>query len=195
MPSVGPQRLFEEAKKWWRDHGLSQERKPHLKAMGEPSGRIKIGYVSPDFREHSVSYFFRPMLEFADRQSFEIFCYSEVKRRDHITAHIKAHSDHWRDITWSSDAAVAERIREDGIHILVDLAGHTSENRLPVFARKPAPVQITWLGYPGTTGLPVIDYRLTDDIADPPGETDKYHSVDQGWVFCCGRADGGYLFG
>jgi predicted O-linked N-acetylglucosamine transferase (SPINDLY family) len=84
--------------------------------------------------------------------------------------------DHWRPIIGLSNRAIADQVRQDGIDILVDLAGHTAENRLPVFAYKPAPVQVTWLGYPGTTGMPVMDFRLTDDIADPPGEADKYHS-------------------
>jgi predicted O-linked N-acetylglucosamine transferase (SPINDLY family) len=176
IPSVGPQRLFEEAKKWWRDHGFKQDRSRHPKSTWEPDRRLKIGYVSPDFREHSVSYFFRPVLEFCNRNSFEIFCYSDAKRPDTITAQIKALSDHWRDTTWLSDAALAHSIKQDGIDILVDLAGHTSGNRLSVFARKPAPVQVTWLGYPGTTGIPVVDFRLTDDICDPPGESDHYHS-------------------
>ena len=176
MPSVAPQRLFEEAQKWWRAHGLQQDRSPHLKSTGKPDRRLKIGYVSPDFREHSVSYFFRPLLEFHDPKNFEIYCYSDAKRPDNVTAHIKARSNHWRNIAWSSDAVVADRIRKDGIDILVDLAGHTSGNRMSVFATKPAPVQISWLGYPGTTGVPVIDHRLTDDICDPRGESDPYHS-------------------
>jgi predicted O-linked N-acetylglucosamine transferase (SPINDLY family) len=176
IASVGPQRLYEEAKKWWYDQGLKQDRKPLLRSTWDPSRRLKIGYVSPDFREHSVSYFFRPLLEFCEPNSFEIICYSDARRPDHITARLKALSNHWRDTAWSSDTAVAERIREDGIDILVDLAGHTSGNRLSVFARKPAPVQMTWLGYPGTTGLSVIDYRVTDDICDPHGESDQYHS-------------------
>jgi predicted O-linked N-acetylglucosamine transferase (SPINDLY family) len=105
-----------------------------------------------------------------------VYCYSDVKSSDVVTDEIKRLADHWRPISGQPDAAVADQIRKDGIDILVDLAGHTAGNRLPVFARKPAPVQVTWLGYPNTTGMPVIDYRLTDEIADPQGEADQYHS-------------------
>ena len=178
IPSVRPARLFDESKKWWNDHGLRYDQAIHVKTSWDAKRRIKIGYVSPDFREHSISYFFRPVLEFCDRNFFEVYCYSDARRPDTITARIKALSDHWRDTAWLGDAALAECITQDGIDILVDLAGHTSGNRLPVFAHKPAPVQVTWLGYPGTTGLPVVDYRLTDDICDPPGDSDPYHSED-----------------
>ena len=175
-PGIGSEMLFEEAKQWWRQHGYKKMAPSHPVAVAKKSVRIKIGYISPDFREHSVSYFFLPFLKNHNRDSFEIFCYSEVKREDKITHRIKELSDHWRPIAWLSDRAVVGQVRQDGIDILVDLAGHTAENRLPVFAHKTAPVQVTWLGYPGTTGMPVIDYRLTDDIADPPGEADEYHS-------------------
>jgi predicted O-linked N-acetylglucosamine transferase (SPINDLY family) len=175
-PGIKSPILFEEARQWWQQHGINNDLNDSLSSFQEKDGRIKIGYISPDFREHSVSYFFLPFLKYHNSASFEIFCYSEVKREDNITNRIKELSDNWRSISWLSDRAVADQVRRDRIHILVDLAGHTSENRLLVFAHRPAPVQVTWLGYPGTTGMPVIDYRLTDDIADPPGESDKYHS-------------------
>ena len=168
--------LYEEAEQWWRQHGIKQAVNSDAITSTERAGRIKIGYISPDFREHSVSYFFLPFLKNHNHDSFEIYCYSEVKREDKITNRIKELSDHWRPIAWLSNRAIADQVRQDGIDILVDLAGHTAENRLPVFAYKPAPVQVTWLGYPGTTGMPVIDYRLTDEIVDPPGEADEYHS-------------------
>ena len=147
-----------------------------IKRSAHRQKRLKIGYLSPDFRKHSVSFFFLPLLKNHNRQMFDIFCYSAVKREDEITRRIQAHADHWRCVVGLPDRLAAERIRSDGIDILVDLSGHTAGNRLPVFGCKPAPVQVTWLGYPGTTGLAAIDYRLTDDIADPPGEADKYHS-------------------
>jgi predicted O-linked N-acetylglucosamine transferase (SPINDLY family) len=175
-PAIGSEMLYEEATQWWQQHGIKKVATSHPVAVSKKFGRIKIGYISPDFREHSVSYFFLPFLEYHNRDSFEIFCYSEVKREDKITHRIKELSDHWRPIAWLRDRAVAEQVRQDGIDILVDLAGHTAENRLLVFAYKPAPVQVTWLGYPNTTGMPVIDYRFTDEIADPPGEADEYHS-------------------
>jgi predicted O-linked N-acetylglucosamine transferase (SPINDLY family) len=95
---------------------------------------------------------------------------------DGRTQRLQAESDHWYSIAGKPDLEVAERIRKDQIDILVDLEGHTGENRLLVFAHKPAPVQVTWLGYPNTTGMRTIDYRLTDAVADPPGEADKFHS-------------------
>ena len=175
-PDIGSKMLYEEATHWWQQHGLKKMPEFCHFTPSTKSRRIKIGYVSPDFREHSVSYFFLPLLRYHNRDSFEIFCYSEAKREDEITDQIKELSDHWRPIAWLSNRAIADQVRQDGIELLVDLAGHTAENRLLVFAHKPAPVQITWLGYPGTTGMPVMDFRLTDEIADPPGEADKYHS-------------------
>ncbi len=132
--------------------------------------RLRVGYVSADFRKHSVAFFFEPVLRAQDRAAFEIFCYADVKKPDAVTARLRDLADHWRSTVGLSDAALAERIRQDGIDILVDLAGHSGNNRLPMFAGKPAPVQVTWLGYPGTTGLTAIDYRLVDSITDP--ETD-----------------------
>ena len=137
---------------------------------------LKIGYVSPDFRSHSVAHFIIRLLGSHDRNRFEIFCYASVAQPDGVTEILHKQADHWRSIAGIPDDAVAEQIRRDGIDILVDLAGHTSGNRLPVFARKPAPVQVTWLGYPATTGLSAMDYRLTDAIADPPGEADELHT-------------------
>ncbi|MBW2709504.1 MAG: tetratricopeptide repeat protein [Deltaproteobacteria bacterium] len=179
-PSVDSGAIFSESLAWWRRYGA-----PHISSLGvnrfDPnsralSKRLRIGYVSPDFRQHSVSSFFLPLLMAHDRNQTEIFCYAEVRRPDDMTARIRGLADHWRATVGWGDDAVARQIYEDRIDILVDLAGHTANSRLRVFARKPAPVQVTWLGYPGTTGMPVMDYRLTDDIADPEGEGDKHYS-------------------
>jgi predicted O-linked N-acetylglucosamine transferase (SPINDLY family) len=130
---------------------------------------LRIGYVSPDFRDHVVGRNVLPVLTNHDRHQFQIYCYSNVERPDPYTDRFRAASHAWRDITRFSDADAAEMIRRDGIGILVDLALHMSGNRLLIFARKPAPVQMTWAGYPGTTGLDTIDYRISDPHLDPPG--------------------------
>jgi predicted O-linked N-acetylglucosamine transferase (SPINDLY family) len=130
---------------------------------------LRIGYVSPDFRHHSVSFFLEPLFRNRDRKNFVIACYAEVEKPDDKTAMYQSQADLWRNTLGQSDEQVAEQIRADAIDILIDLAGHTVNNRLPVFGRRPAPIQITWLGYPNTTGVSTIDYRLTDARADPPG--------------------------
>lgn len=136
----------------------------------DPSRRLRIGYVSPDFKRHAVTSFFGPILANHDRQQFQVFAYSNVETPDAVTGQLRAGVDEWRDVFGLSDDALAERVRQDGIDILVDLAGHTKQNRLPVFGRRPAPVQVTYLGYPNTTGLRAIGYRITDAVCDPPGE-------------------------
>lgn len=138
--------------------------------------RIRVGYLSPDFRNHSCAWFLRPLFAAHDRAAIEIFAYSAVDRPDHFTEWFRAQADHWRDIRNSSDEVIAGRIRDDGLDILVDLAGHTRHQPLGVFALRPAPVQVAWLGYPGTTGLGQIRFRLTDVHADPPGDADRHHS-------------------
>jgi protein O-GlcNAc transferase len=137
---------------------------------------LKIGYVSPDFRRHPVGYFIKPILTSHDREQFEVFCYSDVISPDEITKLIQAYSFHWRDIVGMTDEQAAALVRSDKIDILVDLAGHTSCNRMLLFARKPAPVQASWLGYPNTTGLPTMDYRIVDNYTDPPGMTDPFYT-------------------
>ncbi len=141
-----------------------------------PNARLRVGYVSPDFHTHSVAYFLTPLFEGHGRQAVEVFCYADVIRPDAVTAHLRSLADHWLSTVGMPDDALAERILADGIDILVDLAGHTAHNRLRVFARKPAPVQVTWLGYSNTTGLQANDYRLVDEVTDPPGVSDVFAS-------------------
>ncbi|MEO8224077.1 MAG: tetratricopeptide repeat protein [Gammaproteobacteria bacterium] len=138
--------------------------------------RLRVGYLSPDFRAHSCAHFLRPLFQAHDRTRVEIHAYSAVERPDDTTAWFRRHAGHWCDVGGLGNAALASRIRADGIHVLVDLAGHTRNQPLGVFALSPAPVQVAWLGYPATTGLTAIGYRLTDDVADPPGEADRWHS-------------------
>ena len=136
------------------------------------SGPIRLGYASPDMRTHAVAFFFEPLLRAHDRSRFEIFCYAELSAPDSTSHRLRSLADHWIPTLGMTDQALAERIAADRIDILVDLAGHSARNRLAVFARKPAPIQATWLGYPNTTGLSTIDYRLVDAVSDPAPEAD-----------------------
>jgi predicted O-linked N-acetylglucosamine transferase (SPINDLY family) len=151
--------------------------KPHWRPHGnerDPARRLKVGYVSPDFRNHAVAYFIEPVLANHDRRQVEVFCYYSHVQQDEVTQRLKTYADVWVECSGMTDERLAERIRADGIDILVDLAGHTARNRLLTFARKPAPIQMTYLGYPGTSGLEAMDYRLTDGCADPAGAEAYY---------------------
>lgn len=138
--------------------------------------RLKIGYVSADFRRHAIIQFLEPVLEHHDHERFEVYGYCNNMQTDAVTQRLRRDVDQWREIAGLSDEQAATRVRADQIDILIDLSGHTGGNRLLIFARKPAPVQITWLGYPNTTGLQAIDYRLTDPVADPTEVTDGLHT-------------------
>lgn len=137
--------------------------------------RLKIGFVSPDFCVHSCAYFLLPLFENLNHDRFEIYCYSNVEKADKITERFQDLADHWHNAVGQTDQELASKIKNDGIDILVDLAGHTKGNRLPMFGMKPAPVQVTWLGYPNTTGLRTMDYRLIDSVSDPI-DSDAYHT-------------------
>lgn len=136
----------------------------------QPKRRLRIGYVSPDFRHHVCALFIEPLLRNHDRSKVEVYAYSLTRREDAVTERFIGHVDHWRHCVGISDQAIAERIREDGIDILVDLAGHTGNNRLQIFALKPAPVQVSWwMGFAFGTGLDQVDYFLADEQMLPPG--------------------------
>lgn len=158
-----------------RPDAAAAARAPHLHPL-PTDRRLRIGYVSPDFCHHAVAYFIEPVLAAHDRRRCEIFCYANVRSPDRFTARLRGLAEHWRDIALLDDEAAAALIRRDGLDLLIDLAGHTAHHRLLVFARRPAPVQATWIGYPNTTGLDAIDYRLTDAVSDPAGETERFHS-------------------
>ncbi|MFA4917906.1 MAG: tetratricopeptide repeat protein [Thermodesulfovibrionales bacterium] len=142
----------------------------------DPYKKLRIGYVSPDFRKHSIAYFIEPVLSSHNREKYEIFCYSDVLFPDDVTKRIQEYTDQWRGIAGMTDDMVSESIRNDKIDILIDLAGHTAKNRLLLFARKPAPVQVSWIGYPSTTGLSAMDYKIVDHYTDPEGMTEKLYS-------------------
>jgi protein O-GlcNAc transferase len=168
-PGTTKAQLIAEHRAWAARHAdpLKSTWRPHAHSP-EPERRLRIGYISANLKVHPVGRFILPLLVEHDRTRFEIFCYSAVQSPDELTAKIKGRADVWRDIQVMSHEAAAELIRRDGIDILVDLSMHMGY-RLEVFARKPAPIQITYLAYAGTTGLDAIDYRITDPYLDPPG--------------------------
>ena len=141
----------------------------------QPERCLRIGYVSADFRQHAMSDFLLPLIAHHDSARVDVYCYSNTPVVDETTRRYEGLAPHWRDILALSDAKAEDLIRRDGIDILIDLSGHSSGNRLSLFARKPAPVQLTYLGYPGTTGLAQMDYRITDALADPPGRSETYY--------------------
>jgi protein O-GlcNAc transferase len=178
-PSYDMRAIYEEHRLWNQRFAEPLERsiQPHQndRSWGR---RLRIGYVSPDFRDHAQSFFMAPLLAAHDHENFEIFCYANVDRPDAITARLRPLADVWRDISGLNDEEAARLVRQDEIDILIDLSMHMARNRLLLFARKPAPIQITWLAYPGTTGLSSIDYRLTDPYIDPPELHDHDYSEE-----------------
>lgn len=174
---LDPQQVFALHKKWGElTYGSPRRRAKRSHGAITPQRKLRIGYLSPDFRRHSVYYFIAPLLAHHDCDKFEIFCYSSVEKPDTYTDRIRALTHRWREVVAMSDEQVAATICEDQIDILIDLAGHTANTRLGVLAMDPAPVQATYLGYPATTGLPSVDYRVTDAYADPPGQTDHLYT-------------------
>jgi predicted O-linked N-acetylglucosamine transferase (SPINDLY family) len=149
---------------------LAGEIEPHGNDR-TPNRRLRIGYVSPDLRDHVIGRNILPILTRHNRQQFEIFCYSDASQPDGITARFRAAADAWRDTALLDDAELAKTIRKDRIDILVDLSLHMAGNRLTVFARKPSPLQMSWAGYPGKTGVDTIDYHITDPYLERPTET------------------------
>jgi protein O-GlcNAc transferase len=177
MAGADPQAVFEHHREWARRHSPKT-----LRADGDylndrrPNRRIRVGYVSPDFRSHSVAFFIYPVLSHHHRDQVEVFCYSDVSRPDEATQVLMNSADHWRNIDRKPDERVFQQIQDDRIDILVDLTGHSSKNRMMLFGGKPAPVQVAYLGYPNTTGLDTMDYRFTDALADPVGISDSYYT-------------------
>src|SRR5688572_6968361 len=174
-PAYSPDDLLREHREWAERHvaPLAAGRRPHANGR-EPDRRLRLGYVSPDFREHSVARFVLPLFREHDRNEVEVFAYSDAATPDPVTGLVRNHVDHWRDVAALGDAQLADTVRADGIDILVDLAAHSGRNRLLTFARKPAPVQVTYLAYCSTTGVDAIDYRVTDRLLDPPDAAGHY---------------------
>ncbi|MBI5889445.1 MAG: tetratricopeptide repeat protein [Nitrosomonadales bacterium] len=172
-----PAAMFAESRKFGEQFEAASKnaRLPHGNSR-EAGRRLKVGYVSADLRDHAMAYFIEPILANHDKAKFEVYCYYNHAQQDAMSARLRSLADRWRQCDRMSDAQLDAQIRADGIDILVDLSGHTAGNRLPLFARKPAPLQVTWMGYCGTTGLVAMDYRLTDAYLDPPGLTDAFHT-------------------
>jgi len=176
-PDYDAEALFREHVEWGRlfCHTVKDQIPAHENDRN-PDRRLRVGYVSPDLREHTVTKFITAAIEHHDRDAFELFCYSDAETPDKITHKLQGLAEHWHDTRGMKDAVLDQLIRKDQIDILVDLRGHAADNRLTLFARKPAPVQVNMVGYFNTTGLATMDYRITDEHQDPPGMTEKYHT-------------------
>lgn len=176
LPENDEVNIHREVLNWNARHAapVAQPRREHANDR-DPDRRLRIGYVSPDLRAHAIGRFMLPLLESHHQDAVEPFCYSDTPAPDAVTQQLRSHAHAWRDISGKSDADVDRIIAEDRIDILIDLAAHTPGNRLLLFARKPAPVQMTYLSYPSTTGIAGIDYRITDRYLDPrDDEPGKY---------------------
>lgn len=152
---------------WARRHADPLTARAPAPAPRPPNRRLRIGYVSPDFRKHVIAWFIEPVLRAHDREAFEVYAYQSAAHEDAVTARLRTHAEHWRSIAALDDDSAAQRVREDGIDLLVDLAGHTAGGRPLLFARRPAPLQWSWLGYIGTTGMRAMDARVSDEALEP----------------------------
>jgi predicted O-linked N-acetylglucosamine transferase (SPINDLY family) len=188
---VNPEEIASAIREWGARFSLEHPASPRSSSRAEVDHpeRLRVGFISGDFRTHSVAHFFEPILSSRDRGAFSYVLYSNSHLRDAVTERLRAYADDWRDIWQLTDDAVIKQIRADNIDVLVDLSGHTVYNRLAVFARRAAPVQISYLGYPDSTGLTTMDYRITDVATDPPATADAWHCEhllrlpDSQWCF------------
>lgn len=172
-----PEDMLEQQRQWDRAHGAAGRARalPIRRRQVSPERRLRIGYVSPDFRRHSVAYFFEPLLAAHDREGFEVFCYAnhdDQTQSDPVTQRLQQQAEHWRFVQPLDDHMLAQQIHADGIDILVDLAGHTEGNRLKAFTYRPAPVQAMYLGYCASSGLDAMDYWITDAVLHPDDSTE-----------------------
>lgn len=179
--------IFNEHRAW--EHRISKSSSQEsitYTDLDPDKSPLRIGYISADFKTHSVAFYIEQILENHDPSQFEIFCYSDVQNPDPVTLRLKKLPMKWRPISGMDNDKVLEIIRKDDIDTLVDLSGHAGKNRLPLFLLKAAPLQINYLGYPNTTGLSQMDYRLTDSWADPDGQekyyTENLYHLPQGFL-------------
>ncbi len=176
-PNADGRAILAEARRWNDRHAAPL--KKLIPAHGNdpsPERPLRVGYISADFRQHATAWVLLPLLRRRDAGQFRVYCYSSHPHCDAVTERFQAYADSWRSIFGVSDEEAARWIGEDQIDILVDLSMHTAGNRLPLISRKPAPIQVSWLGYPGTTGIEAIDYHLTDFHLSPPEEFDGHYS-------------------
>jgi predicted O-linked N-acetylglucosamine transferase (SPINDLY family) len=172
-----PAATFREHQAWAARHATAlEDAAPPHRNDRDPARRLRIGFVSPYIHKHAVTFFLESVIEHHARAQLEIFLYADVARPDDYSERLKTHGAQWRNTLGLDHAGLANFVRADAIDILVDLSGHTANNRLLAFARKPAPVQCNWLGFPSTTGMRSIDYRITDAWCDPPGMTEHLNS-------------------
>jgi predicted O-linked N-acetylglucosamine transferase (SPINDLY family) len=174
LPEISDAEVAHSHRAWGAAFPLPEGRR--WRNSRDPDRVIRIGYLSPDFREHAMRPFIEPMLARHDKSQVEIICYAQNSYADEHTRRLMQYGHRWKWIHESNDAALAAEIERDGIDILVDCAGHTRGTRLVALAGKPAPILMSWLGYLCTTGLPAMDYRLTDEWVDPPGLTESQHT-------------------
>jgi predicted O-linked N-acetylglucosamine transferase (SPINDLY family) len=183
-PGQKRKEIAEARREWNRRFAQPLMSSTEYYKVRDPDRRLRIGYVSADFREHVIGRNLLPLLRHHDRRKFEVVCYSGVARKDGLTAEFRQLADHWRDLGGASDLAVANQIREDGVDIMVDLTQHMSGNRLPVFVRKPAPLAMSFAGYPDGTGLDSIPYRISDRFLEGAGAWDESVAlVESFWCY------------
>jgi predicted O-linked N-acetylglucosamine transferase (SPINDLY family) len=181
LPEVSREQLFAEHLAFGRSAASAAvaavAKAPPPASRPRPAGApLRVAIVSPDLRAHSVAYFLEPLLAHLDRREFDVYLYHDHVKVDAMSERLRAHAAQWRHVAGMLNDNLAETLRADAPDLLLELAGHTGFNRLPLLARRLAPVQVTYLGYPDTTGLATMDYRLTDALADPPGEADRFHT-------------------
>ena len=189
-PSIGPAELYAEHRQYGEAiEGPRRASWPRHANPREPERRLKVGFVSGDLHEHSVGQFLEPIVaRLKTRPGLELHAYRTNPVEDALSRRLQSHFRSWTSVGAFTDDRLASKIQEDKIDVLIDLSGHTGHNRLPVFARKPAPVQVSWLGYPGTTGLGAMDYYLADRCWLPPGRfdgmfTEKLVYLPDRWAF------------
>lgn len=175
-PTFGPEEIYCEHAAWGRAFEAAMPCRERHDNERSPTRRLRVGYVSANFRAHVVGHNLLPLFRQHDHAKFEVHCYSDTPEHDAITGQLRQGADVWHETGKMSDTEMANQIAQDQIDVLVDLVMHMEGVRLGVFARKPAPVQVTWMAYPGSTGLTRMDYRLTDAVLDPPGETDGFYT-------------------